>query len=105
MSEAFHPPATWKLPGAEARFLNALLAARETATKQWLMDTLYGDDPDGGPDPKIIDVYVCKLRPKLRALFGEDAIETVWGRGYRIDEATKAVIRAHSAPPPQEQAA
>ena len=35
------------------------------------------------PDPKIIDVFMCKLRKKLaEASGGQHYIETVWGRGY-----------------------
>ena len=35
------------------------------------------------PEPKIIDVFVCKLRKKLvQATGGNHYIETVWGRGW-----------------------
>ena len=35
------------------------------------------------PEPKIIDVFICKLRKKLANVSnGKDYIETVWGRGY-----------------------
>jgi two-component system cell cycle response regulator CtrA len=45
---------------------------------------LYGGMDE--PDPKIIDVFVCKLRKKL-AGYGEHHIETVWGRGgYALRE-------------------
>ena len=36
------------------------------------------------PDPKIFDVYVCKIRKKIAAILGPKGkkyIETVWGRG------------------------
>jgi hypothetical protein len=42
------------------------------------LNHLYGGMDE--PDPKIIDVFVCKLRKKL-AGYGEHHIETVWGRG------------------------
>ena len=39
------------------------------------------------PQPKIIDVFISKLRKKLAdASQGKNYIETVWGRGYRLRE-------------------
>lgn len=36
-------------------------------------------------DPKIIDVYICKLRKKLAASgIDPNCIETIWGRGYKL---------------------
>ena len=34
------------------------------------------------PELKIIDVFICKLRKKLKAATDHHHIETVWGRGY-----------------------
>lgn len=40
-----------------------------------------------GPEPKIVDVFVCKLRKKLsEASGGEHLIETIRGRGYALVE-------------------
>ncbi|KJV86791.1 response regulator transcription factor [Anaplasma phagocytophilum] len=42
------------------------------------------DEPS---DDKIIDVFMCKLRKKLKvANNGKNYIETVWGRGYVLKE-------------------
>jgi two-component system cell cycle response regulator CtrA len=50
-------------------------------TKEMLLDYMYRDTDE--PDPKIIDVFVCKLRKKLaQTTGGNHYIETVWGRGY-----------------------
>jgi two-component system, cell cycle response regulator CtrA len=41
------------------------------------------------PEPKIIDVFICKLRKKLAgASGGNEFIETVWARGYVLSEPT-----------------
>jgi two-component system, cell cycle response regulator CtrA len=46
---------------------------------------LYGGMDE--PEPKIIDVLMCKLRKKLaNASNGRNYIETVWGRGYVLRE-------------------
>ncbi len=62
-----------------------LLSLRKgtTLTKEMFLNHLYGGGDE--PDPKIIDVFVCKLRKKLVDATGADSyIETVWGRGYAL---------------------
>ena len=54
-----------------------------TLTKEMFLNHLYGGMDE--PEPKIIDVFVCKLRKKLiKVTGGENYIETVWGRGYTL---------------------
>lgn len=57
-----------------------------TITKDMFLNHLYGGFDE--PEAKIIDVFVCKLRGKLKSILGpnEDYIETVWGRGYALRE-------------------
>lgn len=66
-----------------------------TLTKDMFLDRLYGGRDE--PEIKIIDVFVCKIRRKLKALTGGDPlIATVWGRGYVLrdpDRATDAARR------------
>jgi DNA-binding response OmpR family regulator len=45
---------------------------------------------DHEPEMKIIDVYIHKLRKKLRGT-GVD-IETIWGQGYRLTAASRALL-------------
>ena len=63
-----------------------MLALRRgaTVTKDELLTRMYGGLEE--PDPKIIDVYVCKIRRKLAAAAPDlcARIETVWGRGYAL---------------------
>jgi len=64
-----------------------LLALRKgnIVSKDMLLNHLYGEM--GEPHVKIIDVFVCKVRRKLRQLAdGQDYIRTVWGGGYRLSE-------------------
>ncbi len=42
--------------------------------------------------PKIIDVFICKLRKKLAVAGAENLIGTVWGRGYMIREPTAVEV-------------
>lgn len=58
-----------------------LLSLRKgmTLSKEMFLNHLYGGMDE--PEQKIIDVFICKLRRKLKAVNGHP-IETVWGRGY-----------------------
>ncbi len=60
-----------------------------TLTKEMFLNHLYGGMDE--PEPKIIDVFVCKLRKKLStAAKGDNYIETVWGRGYVLRDPAPA---------------
>ncbi len=64
-----------------------LLSLRKgsTLTKEAFLNNLYGGMDE--PEAKIIDVFICKLRKKLAtASQGHNFIETVWGRGYTLQE-------------------
>jgi two-component system cell cycle response regulator CtrA len=68
------------LTGKEYAILEYMaLRKGNTCTKEQIMNRLYGGRDE--PELKIIDVFICKLRKKLR-LAGADFVETVWGRGY-----------------------
>ena len=51
------------------------------------------------PEPKIIDVFICKLRRKLEVAGARGvSIDTVWGQGYILRE-TEAVGQTPAALP------
>ena len=54
----------------------------DVVTKTQLLDNVWGEDFTG--DPNIVEVYVGRLRRKLRAPGGPEPIETVRGVGYRM---------------------
>ena len=79
-----------KLTVKEAQVLEYLcLHKGNVVTKDMFLDHIYSGDDE--PEPKIINVFICKLRRKLAdASGGEHYIENVWGRGYLIrDPATE----------------
>jgi DNA-binding response OmpR family regulator len=53
-------------------------------TREQLLTDLYWDKHEE-PEIKIIDVFVCKLRKKLKPL--GVVIHTIWGQGYRLQVA------------------
>lgn len=84
-------PLEWRLTPAEMRVFGVIMA-REMATKDAVMAALYRDEGREEAEIKIVDVFVCKIRRKLKP-FGI-GIETVWGRGYRMGREAKALAEA-----------
>jgi two-component system cell cycle response regulator CtrA len=59
------------------------LRKNQALSKEQCLNHLYNGMSE--PEPKIIDVFVCKLRKKIGAATGGDVqIETVWGGGYML---------------------
>jgi two-component system cell cycle response regulator CtrA len=71
-----------RLTAKEFQILEFLSIRRGTTlTKEMVLNYLYGGIDE--PGAKIVDVFLCKLRKKLAAASGgKEYIETVWGRGY-----------------------
>lgn len=86
-------PLIFGLTASEARVVGVMMRL-PIATKEALLTAIITDVTGNKvPEQKIIDVFVCKARKKLQR-FGI-VIETVWGRGYRIDEDNRALIRQY----------
>lgn len=80
----------FKLTGAERVALDAIARANgNVVTTEQIHHALYGDNPDGGPSTKIVDVLVCKIRKKIVA--GPCQVETVWGEGYKLIGSAEAL--------------
>jgi two-component system OmpR family response regulator len=56
--------------------------AGEVATRQQILDAVWGADPDVYSN--VVDLYVHYLREKLEALGRRDALKTVRGVGYTL---------------------
>jgi len=75
------------LTGKEYSMLELLVRNEgRTLSKEQIMNHLYLLD---GPEIKIVDVFVCKLRKKLKEGGADAEIQTVWGRGYRMFAPTQ----------------
>lgn len=61
-----------------------------TLTKEMFLNHMYGGLDE--PELKIIDVFICKLRKKLSEMDGNNYIQTVWGRGYRLSQESELDI-------------
>lgn len=84
----------------EAILADALLQSGRVS-KERLYHTVYGAHlTQDQPQPKIIDVFVCKIRPKLKPHGIE--IQTIWGLGYEMLPDSKARLRALAGLPVSE---
>lgn len=87
------PPQEWCLTQQEARVYAHLASKKgETCTKESVMMALYSDRAGDTPELKIVDVFVCKMRKKLKKHGVE--ILTIWGQGYAIQQPTAAESEA-----------
>ena len=67
-----------------------LLALKKggTVTKESFLSQIYGGMDE--PEIKIIDVFLCKIRQKIKKITGNETyIHTTWGRGYTLEEKKK----------------
>jgi two-component system cell cycle response regulator CtrA len=86
-------PYIFGLTTSEGKVLS-LLIERADANKHQLLTAVMADRvQEEEPEMKIIDVYICKIRNKLKP-FGIES-ETMWGRGYRLPSAEKAKIASY----------
>lgn len=86
MGLTFSAPLEWRLTGSEVKVFGRLLKGG-AVTKDALMACLYRDAAKDEAEIKIVDVFVCKLRKKLKP-FGLE-IATIWGIGYQMPAASK----------------
>lgn len=83
----YHRGTRLKFSKSESEILGIFIKRLgRVVTKESLWILLYGHLPNAEPDPKIIDVFVCKIRKKLAAHKIPVAIDNIWGRGWMIRE-------------------
>ena len=73
-----------RFPRKQHKLLELLfLKSGRTVTTDMVLNHLYGwEEP---PNSKIVDVFVCQIRRRLREAGSQECcIQTVWGQGYRV---------------------
>ena len=79
------------LTSTECDLLSALANVfPRVLTKEAAMAAIYGLRSDGGPEIKIIDVFICKLRAKVAPI--GVVIATFLGQGYALRVERKPVV-------------
>src|SRR5476651_1358718 len=87
---AAEPPPMFGFTRSEAVMFGVFMANR-TCQVSTFMTALFSLDVDDPPEEKILDVWVCSMRKKLKP--HGIAIKTHWGVGYEMPEASKARAR------------
>ncbi len=73
---------------SEAQIVAALVW-KGKCSKAWLHERIAPE-----AEPKIVDVFICKVRKKLAPF--QYSVITEWGWGYRMSEDDRAAIRGRS---------
>ncbi len=63
-------------------------------TRDGIMDAMWFDDPDGGAQPKTLDVVLYRVRQKIAADY---KIQTVHGRGFIMHRVAEGEVQAVAA--------
>ena len=64
----------------------------------------YSDRMDGGPEPKIFDVHISRIRKFLKRVGCTGKVDTVWNAGYRADpELVRWVKELYDKQIPKEE--
>lgn len=85
----FVAPLEFRLTPHETKILGRLMKGGPV-NKRSLMDCVYTKGIDDEPEIKIVDVFVCKMRKKVKP-FGME-IKTIWGVGYQLSPDSKALF-------------
>ena len=86
----------FRLTRSEALLLLTLVNTK-LMTREVAMHALSEAGYDYEAEEKIVDVFVCKLRAKLKP-YGA-GIERVWGTGYYLDQTSRRAIAARLGQP------
>lgn len=86
--------AVFGLPAMQGRILDMLMTAQGIASRIWLEDEIW---PGYGGNVKALEVHICKIRARLRAVGLSHVIETLWGQGWRISPESRQRIHQYAA--------
>lgn len=84
-------PREWRLTPSEQNIIGVMVN-REVGTYEAFLTALYLAKGRPEASQKILQVFICRLRKKLEP-FGIE-IHTIWGRGWALSPAARAMLRA-----------
>ena len=87
---SFESPPIFALTRAEAIIFGCLMKIK-LATREHLMMAIYQDRQQDEAEIKIVDVWVCKIRRKLKPF--DIQIQNQWGQGYFLSADMKVKAR------------
>lgn len=90
IADSKEPPPIRGMTANEAKILSALLRNERVSRS-----TIMSITKSRAEDYKIVDVWICKLRKKIKPLGLE--IKNIWGEGYFIPRESKDAFKAAEA--------
>jgi two-component system cell cycle response regulator CtrA len=88
----WEPPIEFCLTESERLILAILYKSPTMIKRETIMDTLYHFRSGSEiPHAKIVDVFICKLRAKMKT-YGV-TIDTIWGQGYILSDASRRILK------------
>lgn len=90
IADSKEPPPIKGMTANEAKILSALLRNERVSRS-----TIMSITKSRAEDYKIVDVWICKLRKKIKPLGLE--IKNIWGEGYFIPREFKDAFKAAEA--------
>lgn len=90
---------TVNLTSKEQELLEFMALKKNSAiNKESFLEHLYNGLDE--PDLRVIDVFICKMRKKLNLISGgKNYIDTIWGRGYILQDPEENASENTSANP------
>lgn len=82
-------PRKWQLTGAESRLLAALYSNPNGLSRE-VGHAVVDNNPEPLTEQKIVDVFVCKLRKKMKP-YGVSFVNQ-WGRGYAMTPESFQIV-------------
>lgn len=86
------------LTAKEQELLEFMALKKNSAiNKESFLEHLYNGLDE--PDLRVIDVFICKMRKKLNRISGgRNYIDTIWGRGYILQDPEEEIIADNLQP-------
>ncbi len=88
----------YKLTKTEEALLGMFANSTGVLTKERVLTAIWGMSEDP-PNPKIVDVLICKIRKKLKP-FGVE-IDTYWARGWHMTPENREKVKTMRLEPPR----
>jgi DNA-binding response OmpR family regulator len=85
-------PEKWRLTPSEARILVQLIKREWVPTRVLISASGYGNAQFSEGSMRV---HLCRLRQKLKLSSINAKIEAIWAEGYKLDPATRALLREY----------
>ena len=75
----------WWRPKERQVLERLMLSGAAMCTKRRMFHALYGERDDGGPGNRVLDVFISRVRQRLRECASSVSIRTAWSAGWWLE--------------------